>query len=637
MWHIETDYLALILFIIMMVKNRRSFYEKDRQRQDLFAILTVCLASCIVDMAASYAMNYPYSWIFFEVSLTIYYALMPIVTAAWVAYMMSLVSTDDPGKRRKRILLAILPSAAYSVIGLSNPVTGCFFTLSSDMVYARGPLFYPVAVGFYMGYSLLALVLLFINRKKITPFSNMFFLAAFFISSLFIPVIQVMHPGWLIAESAYAVLYVLCDATVEEEHRNTLLQKIREQNTALEAAVRKAEEASRAKSEFLSRMSHDMRTPLNGIIGMTYLTRKMTLPAEAQDHLAKIDVSSKFLLSLINDVLDMAKAESGMIELHPEPYPPHTFESYLDAVIRPLCREKGQKLIIDDAGIKGIIPVMDELRMNQIYFNLFSNAVKYTPENGTIIYHQRGTLTDDGRLRMQISISDSGIGMSPEFQKILFEPFTQEAQDDFRERHGTGLGLTIVGKLVETMGGTIEVRSSPGKGSTFTVTVTVDYVREDSQAAAVPEARPKAAGPGEDGGKPAEKQAGMMAGKHILLCEDHPLNQEIAKAMLKEKGILVETAEDGRLGVEAFRRSPVGFYSLILMDIHMPVMNGYEATEAIRALGREDAASVPIIAMTADAFTEDRQKCLDAGMNGHLAKPIDAAELFRTVESYIAG
>jgi len=395
------------------------------------------------------------------------------------------------------------------------------------------------------------------------------------------------------------------------------------QNLRLAEAKQEAENANAAKTEFLSRMSHDIRTPLNGIIGMSYLTEKMDISEEAKQNLKKIDTSSKFLLSLINDVLDMSKAESGKMELHPEPYPPEVFYGYIDAVIRPLCREKNQKLILDDACIEGIVPVMDELRMNQIYFNLFSNAVKYTPENGTIIYRQRGRLTEDNKLAMQIAISDNGIGMSEEFRKILFEPFTQENRNDSPEKHGTGLGLAIVRRLVDAMGGTIEVESRQGAGSTFTLNMKFDYVRTS-------DIRVK-----ETANTGGEEVTRVLSGKHVLLCEDHPLNQEIAKAMLAEKGILTEIADDGQNGVEKFRRSPVGFYSLILMDIHMPVMDGYEAARQIRLLGREDAGKVPIIAMTADAFAEDVRKCLDAGMNGHIAKPVEPDALFRILEKHI--
>jgi signal transduction histidine kinase/PAS domain-containing protein/ActR/RegA family two-component response regulator len=401
------------------------------------------------------------------------------------------------------------------------------------------------------------------------------------------------------------------------------MEKELKQAEELRQAVQAAEQANEAKSEFLSRMSHDMRTPLNGIIGMSYLTENMAIPAEAKENLKKIDTSSKFLLSLINDLLDMAKAESGKIALHPEPYPVTDFLTYIGAVIKPLCDEKSQKLVIDALPVPGVVPLMDELRTNQIYFNLFSNAVKYTPENGTITYKLRGHLTKEGRLAMEIQISDTGIGMSGEFQKHLFEPFSQENRTDYSEMRGTGLGLAIVKRLVDLMHGTIRVESTLGKGSTFILDFTFDVVKES----AVAPLQSKAENPGD---------YSALEGKHVLVCEDHPLNQEIVKKLLEKKGVLVEIAENGEIGVQDFLRSRLHFYDAVLMDIHMPIMNGYEATRKIRSLPRADAQKTPIIALTADAYDSDVKACLDAGMDSHLAKPLDPAKLYETLSSFFA-
>ena len=378
---------------------------------------------------------------------------------------------------------------------------------------------------------------------------------------------------------------------------------------------REATAANKAKSEFLSRMSHDIRTPLNGIIGMTYLAGEQNNPPQTADCLAKIDTSSKFLLGLVNDVLDMAKAESGKIGLHPEPYRPQDFFDYLDAVVRPLCREKNQSFAVDAQTLPDAVPLMDPLRVNQVFFNLLSNAVKYTPEGGAITCRIRERRTETGRLALEARVIDTGIGMSGEFQRVLFEPFTQEGRSDVSESRGTGLGLAIVKRMMDLMGGTIRVESAVGEGTTFFLNAEFDCV-----PACEAESAARAAAPGGD--------AGTLAGKHILLCEDHPLNQEIAEALLEEKGMRTVVAENGRLGVARFRESPAGFFSAVLMDIRMPVMDGYQAAKAIRALARPDAKTVPILAMTADAFEEDVQKCLDAGMNGHVAKPIDPAALY---------
>jgi len=402
-------------------------------------------------------------------------------------------------------------------------------------------------------------------------------------------------------------------ASYRVAEREVALQAELEKQLETEKLLRdEADSANSAKSEFLSQMSHDMRTPLNGIIGMTYLTQEMALPEQARANLEKIDTSSKFLLSLINDVLDMAKAESGEIELHPEPYPVGALNQYLDAVIRPLCREKGQAFVLDeDLAVTEVVPVADKLRSNQIVFNLLSNAVKYTPEGGTVTYRIRNRLLASGKMQVEHEITDTGIGMSADFQKVLFQPFTQENQKYDTERRGTGLGLAIVKKLVDQMGGTITVNSVLGRGTTFRV-----RLRFDTAPAEAP-------GPAPGEGAPAADRMALLAGKHILLCEDHPLNQEIARAILERAHMVVTVADDGEAGVRTFAASAAGTFDGILMDIHMPVMDGYGATRAIRALDRPDARSVPIIAMTADAFTDDIRKCLQSGMDGHIAKPVD--------------
>ena len=418
--------------------------------------------------------------------------------------------------------------------------------------------------------------------------------------------------------AAAAVIIFLLITTAQRKKQNLQLAAAKQES---ELARQAADEANAAKSDFLSRMSHDIRTPLNGIIGMTYLMQEMELPEPAQEDLRKIDTSSKFLLNLINEVLDMAKAESGKIELHPEPYEASEFLGYLNSVVTPLCEGKNIHFVIDAEPVAGVLPLIDKLRINQVLFNLLSNAVKFTPEGGMVTLRLRERLTESGRLAMDVDVSDTGVGMSEEFQKRLFEPFSQEMRSDSSETRGTGLGLAIVKKLLDLMNCKIEVQSEPGKGTTFNIRGEFDCVREKAVGADVP--------------APEEQDETNLTGMHILLCEDHPLNQEIAKALLSEKGALVSVAEDGRQGVEAFANSVPGFYRAILMDLRMPVMDGVTAARRIRMLGRPDAKTVPIIAMTADVFAEDIQKCLDAGMDSHIAKPIDPQRLFQVLQDSI--
>jgi CheY-like chemotaxis protein len=253
--------------------------------------------------------------------------------------------------------------------------------------------------------------------------------------------------------------------------------------------------------------------------------------------------------------------------------------------------------------------------------NLLSNAVKYTPEGGVIRYRVSESMLPDNRMAMHVEVVDNGIGMSQEFQTILFDSFTQEHHEYQTERRGSGLGLAITKKLVEAMGGTISVKSSLGQGSTFSI---------DFELACVPSIIGL-----QDRTEISDSDDLTFIGKHVLLCEDHPLNQEIAKAVLEEKGFVVTIAENGLAGTQIFEKSPIGYFDCILMDIHMPVMEGYEATKTIRAMERADAQAIPIIAITADAFDEDVQKCLDAGMNGHIAKPIEPTKLCKVVADFL--
>jgi CheY-like chemotaxis protein/two-component sensor histidine kinase len=371
-------------------------------------------------------------------------------------------------------------------------------------------------------------------------------------------------------------------------------------------------------------MSHDIRTPLNGIIGMTYLASEQDNPPKTKDCLKKVDTSSKYLLSLVNDILDMSKAESNKIEFHPEPYSFEEFNIYIDSLIRPLAEQKDQKFILNEDRIpSSSVPLIDKLRMNQIAFNLLSNAVKYTPEGGKINFTIFGEETAEKKMKVTYVVSDNGIGMSDNFQAHLFQPFTQENRTYQSEAHGSGLGLAIVKKLVEGMKGSINVCSKINEGTSFTLQFDFDTVEKSSCQSKRQSEKNENAG------------TNSLAGKHILLCEDNVLNQEIAKAIISEKGAIVETEDNGLLGLEAFKKSPENYYACVLLDIHMPIMDGYEAAVRLRSLKRADAKTVPLIAMTADAFEEDVKKCLSAGMDGHIAKPIDPKQLYSTLLKYI--
>jgi signal transduction histidine kinase/CheY-like chemotaxis protein len=390
-------------------------------------------------------------------------------------------------------------------------------------------------------------------------------------------------------------------------------------NRKLKISNEKEKEASEAKTDFLSRMSHDIRTPLNVIIGTTILAQKEDNPPATQKYLVNIDRSGKMLLGLINDILDLNKVESGKMELHPSPYSFKDFTISMESIIGPLCHDKKIDFKIEGDDEYPVL-LFDSVRLNQIFYNLLSNSVKFTPEGGHITLKVNVTTMTSGKARADFIVRDDGIGMSPEFQKHMFEVFTQEERKENKgNTQGTGLGLAIVKNLVELMGGTISVESELEKGTKF-------YVSLISEITSAPEIN-------EQNAHNISDQ--ILKDKKILLCEDNDLNAEIAEKILEGKGITCTRAVNGQEGIDKFLDSEINYYDAILMDMRMPVMDGIAATKAIRALDRKDAKSIPIIAMTANAYDTDVKNCIDAGMNAHLSKPIEPKVVFKTLADQI--
>jgi signal transduction histidine kinase/CheY-like chemotaxis protein len=386
-----------------------------------------------------------------------------------------------------------------------------------------------------------------------------------------------------------------------------------------------AEKVSQAKSIFLSNMSHDIRTPMNAIIGFTNLAVKNAEDADkTRDYLEKILASSNHLLALINDVLEMSRIESGKIHLEETECNISDILKGLDSMIRGQAQSKQLNLHMDASGVGDQDVYCDKLRINQVLLNLLSNAVKFTPAGGEIFVTVRqltnGPDIQKGCGTYEIRVKDTGIGMSREFALKVFHPFEREKSSTVSGIQGTGLGMSIAKSIIELMEGTIEVVTAPGKGTEFIVTVNLRIQEKQENVA-------ETALPHKIHEK-AEEDKFNFSGRRILLVEDNELNSEIATEILTEAGFEIEEAKDGAVAVEMVSRSAPGYYDLILMDIQMPCMNGYEATKAIRALENRDVAGIPIIAMTANAFEEDRQAAFQAGMDGHLAKPMDTEKLF---------
>lgn len=394
----------------------------------------------------------------------------------------------------------------------------------------------------------------------------------------------------------------------EEERKNHSKQ--------LAEALRSAQIASESKTTFLSNMSHDIRTPMNAVLGFTTLLEKDAEdPKKVREYTKKIAASGQHLLSLINDILDISKIESGKVVLNLEPFALSDMLTSVDAIIQPMAKAKGQQFHTEVTDIRHEYLVGDETRLNQILINLLSNAVKYTPEGGNIWFRITALKQRSSQYEhICIEVEDDGYGMTPEYLETIFDAFTRAENSTTNKVQGTGLGMAITKNIVEMMGGTIEVSSQVDKGSLFRVEMELRVVEApEGGMIGRPEAEPE--------------RAVDLTGMHFLAAEDNEINAEILSELLVMEGAACEIAVNGQMAVNRFRDSAPGEFDAILMDVQMPVMNGHDAARAIRALEREDAGCIPIIAMTANAFTEDEKAALAAGMDAHVPKPLNMEAL----------
>ena len=422
------------------------------------------------------------------------------------------------------------------------------------------------------------------------------------------------------------IVLVAVVSTMIHIQQKKVLDLERENNHKLAEALDMAREANRSKSTFLANMSHDIRTPMNAIIGITALIEHdVDNAAKVKEYAKKIEVSSQHLLGLINDVLDMSKIESGKTTLNFVDFSISEMLRRIEILFRPQTDAKNQTLLITKEHIHHEWLNGDSVRLMQVFNNLMSNAIKYTKEGGKIQFFAEECQTNSSvYAKFRFIVKDNGIGMSEEFQDKIFDSFTREENSVINKIQGTGLGMAISKNLIQAMGGTIEVKSEKGKGSCFEVIV--DFKIAENKEVYQPEQI-------ED-----EKQDETILNGMCFLCaEDNELNAEILKELLDIEGAKCQICENGEKVVEAFEKSQPGEYDMILMDIQMPVMNGYEATKAIRNSKHPMAKTIPIIAMTANAFSEDIQKSFSAGMNAHVSKPVEMKVLGKAIQNIKAG
>lgn len=598
MWLSNLAPIFGICFLFLLNVRNRVF--DDRSRRIFFLILALEASELVVANIES--------WLSALASYTVWRGLCSAVGYIGRPFILMLFVLMISPKKRTPLqnVLLFVPMALDVLAAFSVFFTDIVYSYNETNTFVRGPLgFFPIIIVIVYMIMLVCVV----NQERISPFFDVgltvFIVLYMAVSMLAETLFDVGNVGrTAMVYSTMFYFYVFQTAVLQHS-----LQ-----------AERDADRANVAKSNFLSRMSHDIRTPLNGIIGLLEIDKAhaddTVLVAENEE---KMLVAADHLLSLINDVLEMSKLEDEEIELVNEPTDLNEISDTISTIMRTKVSQEGQTLKRGALDIPVRYVYTSPLHLRQIFLNIYSNCVKYNKPCGSITTSTECLENTPERVTYRWTISDTGIGMSPEYLERIFEPFTQEAGDSSARTgyQGTGLGMAIVKKLVDRMGGSIEVSSVMGEGTTFVVTIPFEV-------APAPEKLDCASG-----------EDVSIEGLNILLVEDNELNIEIAQVLMEDAGATVTTAVDGSIALELFRDSEPGHFDAILMDVMMPVMNGFEATRAIRALDREDATSVPIIATTANAFAEDAQKCFDAGMNAHLAKPLDITKLVETISTCV--
>ncbi len=606
----------MLIILTMLAARARGAVNQEEGRKKCFTLIAATAIYIVMDTVFIYCHisvgSVPVgTWKLVSFLFYVIYTLLPYIWHRFVrAYVGHSFSTTI--KQAELIPLVILMTMV-----IATPFTGYLYDFGDDGMYLRGSGYGIYSWLNYFYYISPVLDYILIKIKKLEA-EEPYRFQAIYIS--LVPLLGAMINGSVIPQGTIFPFMPFCMVVVAmlafffiASRDSDAAREL--QHTALEEALAKAEDASRVKTKFLSNMSHDIRTPMNAIINLTDLALKEEDPIKVREYLSKMEISGNFLLGLINDVLDMSRIESGELVLHKGKLTRTEFLNTVETVIRPLVEAKGIHYHPEVNPGEYTIGV-DKLRFNQIFFNLLSNAVKYTPEGGDIWFEVDNLEAENGRLKIKFVVRDNGIGMSPEFVEHLFEPFAREESDANIRTQGTGLGLAIVKSLVDAMDGTIEVKSELGKGSEFTVLFYVDIIARveihDEQQASDTDID--------------------LEGLHVLLVEDNEMNTYVAEIILERAGCIVTSVTDGKQAVDLFTSSAPFTFDAILMDVRMPVMDGITATKLIRRSACADAATIPIIAMTADAFDDERQNTIESGMNYHLSKPVDAEKVYRALK-----
>ena len=614
-------FMIILLTILMM----RIGYHIERSQSKTYALVFVGMVELYVLMDALFVVCFldeSRRVSIFKTVVFVFYLVYVIMPYVWHKFMQSYMGIQC-GKSRK--LLEAVPLIILLGMVICSVPTGIIWKIYSDGGYVRGAWFSSFAVLnlFYYLYAFVQTFYILITKSrreiryllKSSVFSALP-LIGILVNTYVIPLYGVypFQPYCLVIGVLLAYLFM-----VEYQHNQSESEHREKLSSALEQekeASRKAREAGEVKNTFLANMSHDIRTPMNAILGFSDIIAKHPDDETVvRDAVAKIHASGDILMKIINDVLDLSKIESGKLQVEETVTDLQQLSANLEKMLEYSMEKGGIKFEVISE-IENPYVWCDVTKLQQVLVNILNNAVKFTPEGGKITLQYQQEPVEDGRAEYQITVRDTGIGMDEEFQKHAFEAFERERTSTESKIEGTGLGLAIVQKLVDLMDGQVTIHSKRGKGTAIIIKLSLKIADQAELQTEVS----------------GRRTVSDLTGTRILLVEDNDLNAEIATEILTSRGFLVERAENGRICVECLEQAESDYYQIILMDIQMPIMNGYDAAKKIRSMSDVDKAFIPIIAMTANAFEEDHRRAVQAGMDGFVIKPVEVDKLMQEIQ-----
>lgn len=614
-------FMIILLTILMM----RIGYHIERSQSKTYALVFVGMVELYVLMDALFVvclLDESRRVSIFKTVVFVFYLVYVIMPYVWHKFMQSYMGIQC-GKNRK--LMEAVPLIILLGMVICSVPTGIIWKIYSDGGYVRGAWFSSFAVLnlFYYLYAFVQTFYILITKSrreiryllKSSVFSALP-LIGILVNTYVIPLYGVypFQPYCLVIGVLLAYLFMVeyQHNQSESEHREKLFSALEQEKEA----SRKAREAGEVKNTFLANMSHDIRTPMNAILGFSDIIAKHPDDETVvRDAVAKIHASGDILMKIINDVLDLSKIESGKLQVEETVTDLQQLSANLEKMLEYSMEKGGIKFEVISE-IENPYVWCDVTKLQQVLVNILNNAVKFTPEGGKITLQYQQEPVEDGRAEYQITVRDTGIGMDEEFQKHAFEAFERERTSTESKIEGTGLGLAIVQKLVDLMDGQVTIHSKRGKGTAIIIKLSLKIADQAELQTEVS----------------GRRTVSDLTGTRILLVEDNDLNAEIATEILTSRGFLVERAENGRICVECLEQAESDYYQIILMDIQMPVMNGYDAAKKIRSMSDVDKAFIPIIAMTANAFEEDHRRAVQAGMEGFVIKPIEVDKLIQEIQ-----